>query len=127
MKVLRILKQVMHQAANIQPALVGIIGVTLLATACNTASTKQSANPGEVSDEAVASNEQRVCREVEVTGSHFKRKICRSASTWRAIDASERRATDGLTGELNERSTISPDGGGVDSSGGRSMGPTTGF
>lgn len=112
---------------NTGPVILCIFSAVMLMAGCNTASTKQTSNSGEVSDETVANNEQQVCREIEITGSRFKRKICRTAATWNAIDSAERRGTDEYTRELNERSTISPDGGGVDSSGGRSMGPATGF
>ena len=105
---------------RILPLLACVFGITLLAGGCNSESVK---------DTSLASNDSgRVCREIEVTGSHFKKRICRSAATWEAIDRAEREGADDYTRQSSERSAVTtgtPAGGAAEA--GVSMPTATGF
>ena len=106
---------------NTYMSLICIIVIMLLTTSCNTVPTKQTASTG-----AENTQEELECRYIEVSGSRFKRKICRTKETWAAISKKNRGDADELVRGLNDQSGISTNEG-ADSSGGRVNSPTTPF
>lgn len=106
-----------------------IIGIMLLTASCNTVPTKQTASNDIAANSLTAAEnnqEELECRYVDVTGSRFKKKVCKTKETWAAISKKTRGEADELTRGINEQSGVST-GGGIDSDGGRVSNPTTPF
>ena len=108
--------------ATLRSGLLCLLGVFLIATGCNSESIKDSS-----SGDKLASNDTReVCREYAVTGTRFKKRDCKPATTWAAIDENQRKNAEDLKRRLEDQSLVTQPQTG-DASGGRSMNPNTQF
>jgi hypothetical protein len=130
-------EQIKKDMANTYIPLVCIIVIMLLTTSCNTVPTKQTTSTDtaanslttkEKSDNETTENIQKEleCRYIEVTGSRFKKKICKTKETWTKISKKDREGADELVRKLDEQSATST-GQGADSGGGRMNSPITPF
>jgi len=107
-------EQLKKDLANTYIPLVCMIVITLLTISCNTVPTKQtdtavnSLTTKEKSDNETTANKKQEleCRDVEITGSRFKRKVCEYKETWAAIDKKNERQTDELVRNITEQSGI---------------------
>jgi hypothetical protein len=118
-------KQIIKALGNTSMPLVCVIVVTLLTTSCATVPTKQTASTDttanslttkEKSDNETTANilEKLECREVQITGTRFKRTICEFKETWADIDKENREETDEFVREITEQSgIINPEGKGA--------------
>lgn len=104
----------------LRPKLLCVLGMTLLAVACETAPTRQSSS--NLAGENVAGNKPKlVCREEERTGSHFKNRICKYQAEWDAIDEAELKSSSEYMRKTDDRSAVTsgtPAGGDAYSGGG---------
>jgi uncharacterized membrane protein YhiD involved in acid resistance len=115
-------KQIVKALVNISMLLVCVIVLTLLTTSCGTAPTKKStlndatANSStakEKSAKKIKADVKEVleCREVESTGSRFKRKVCERKEVWAAIDKKNKKESEELVRTVNDQSgIINPEG-----------------
>lgn len=98
--------------ANTSMSFVCVIVITLLATSCATAPTKQTASTdttaNSLTTKKISKDElQKIeCREVDVIGSRFKRKVCEFKETWAAIDKENREKSGEFKRKMDEQSTI---------------------
>lgn len=88
---------------RIRPMLV--FGLAVFATAC----ASESVKPTSVASTAPAAADGAVfCREVEVTGTRFRRRVCRTQEEWSALDEEQRAAGQAFTRDTQGNSTVVP-------------------
>jgi hypothetical protein len=125
-------KQIIKALGNTSMPLVCVIVITLLTTSCATVPTKQTTStdttPNSLTTKEKSDNETTAdilqkleCREVEVTGTRFKKTICEFKETWADIDKDNRKESDEFVRKITEQSgLIDPEGKGASGgSGGR--------
>ncbi|MFC1839733.1 hypothetical protein ACFL1N_09145 [Thermodesulfobacteriota bacterium] len=128
-------KQIIKALANTSMPLVCVIVITLLTISCSTVPTKQTTSTDtaanslttkEKSDNKTTENIQKEleCRYIEVTGSRFKKKICKSKEAWAKISKRHKSEADEFVRGITEKSGISTSGE-TDPAGGRMNTPTT--
>src|SRR5690606_19766586 len=84
-------------------SLLGVFGMALLLGAC-------SGSGGQSGGSQVAENgEPLICEEIEVTGTRFPRRVCRTEGAWAAIRANKRGAVDEFDRQINENEGIRGD------------------
>jgi hypothetical protein len=104
---------------EVLPKFVLALGVTLLTVACATqpAATADTAGqavtapqlaPAAAAPNAVASAEEpaKLCRSMQVTGTNFRERVCRTADEWNAIQRSERRAVQEFSRQSSENAAV---------------------
>ncbi len=129
MKALFSFDQIIKALANTFMPLVCVIVITLFTASCSTVPTKQTTSTDSTANSLTAKvksdNEttdditQRLeCRDVDVTGSRFKKKICEYKETWAAIDKENEEKSGKLVRKLDQESGIINKGGQGASAGG---------
>jgi len=120
-------EQIKKDLANTYIPLVCIIVIMLLTTSCNTVPTKQTTSTNTAANSLTTTEnieKELECRYIEITGTRFKKKICKTKETWTEISKKDRRGADELVRRINEQSATSTSQG-ADSAGGRVNNPTT--
>ena len=113
-------EQIKKDLANTYMLLVCIIVITLLTTSCNTVPIKQTTSTDTAANSLTTTEniqKEIECRYVDVTGSRFKRKICKTKETWAAISKKNRGEADEFVRGITEQSGRSTPPG-ADSAGG---------
>jgi hypothetical protein len=115
-------KRIIKALANTSMPLVCVIVITLLTTSCATVATKQTTSTDttanslttkEKSDNETTANilQELECREVQITGTRFKRTICEFKEVWAAIDKENRKESDEFVSGITEQSGLTnPEG-----------------
>jgi hypothetical protein len=98
--------------ANTSISLVCVLVITMLSTSCASAPTKQTVSTDTAVNSLTAKESSEnilkklECRDVEVTGTRFKRKICEFKETWVAIDKENSEKSDEFVRKMNDQATI---------------------
>ncbi|NLA75693.1 MAG: hypothetical protein GX846_09545 [Deltaproteobacteria bacterium] len=106
-----------------------IIIISLLVFAC-TGAHKETSSIEKVTDQAVATgdtgktgdDQEIVCRNLHITGSRFKNRVCATRAEWAVRDGKNKEKTDNFSRDIRGRSGINT-GSGSDGMGGMSTGP----
>jgi hypothetical protein len=115
-------QRILKTLANTSMLLVCIIVILLLTTSCTTVPTKQTTS-ADTPAKSLAVKEKSgngttedplqklECRDVEVTGSRFKKKVCEYKETWAAIDKENNKKSSEYVKKIDEQSgLVNPEG-----------------
>lgn len=90
--------------------------INLLIISCSSQSAKQLAQAEE--NNSADGEGQLVCRDVEVTGTRFKRQVCNTQVGWDALSKKNSVATDEFNRQTRESTSLVNPGTGPDGNGG---------
>jgi hypothetical protein len=82
-----------------------VSGIALLLAACASEPVTPTAIDGAATAGALGGDEV-ICKEVEVTGTRFGRRVCQTESEWNIAERGQRGSGQGYTRQTQETSTI---------------------